>query len=281
MAEVEEQVESDEESSEEIDDAQKMKIANHFVKSSCAGEQVKVIDHLKYFLGDIYTDENVKQHLISRAENACEVVDGTLLSAETKQGDGYINSVTGKVVTFKVGKNQLVKESEEDYELSDNVKSLQTELTKYVKSQYHGSVSNRASAVVAGDGATTVLISADIRKPGSYWNGQMNSKYTITEAGELSGTMTIKLHYYEGGNVVFDANKELTWKDQACKTPKEIVNAIKNLETEYEKALSLYLNASSRADQNSGGVCSIRRALTIQGTKMNWALNQAKLAKGG
>jgi hypothetical protein len=276
----EEQVESDEESSEEIDDAQKMKIANHFVKSSCAGEQVKVIDHLKYFLGDIYTDENVKQHLISRAENACEVVDGTVIAAETKQGDGYINSVTGKVVTFKVGKNQLVKDSEEDAELSDDVKSLQDEVSKYVKSQYHQSA-NRGSAVVTGDEGTTVIISADIRKPDSYWNGQMNSKYTITEAGKLSGTIVIKLHYYEGGNVVFDANKEFAWKDQACKTPKEIVNAIKTLETEYEKALSLYLNSSSRSDQSSGGVFSIRRALTIQGTKMKWNLNSAKLAKGG
>jgi len=281
MAEAEEHVESDEESSEEIDDAQKMKIANHFVKSSCAGEQVKVINHLKYFLGDIYTDENVKQHLISRAENACEVVDGTVIAAETKQGDGYINSVTGKVVTFKVGKNQLVKESEEDCELSDDVKSLQGEVSKYVKSQYHGGASNRGSAVVTGDQGTTVIISADIRKPDSYWNGQMNSKYTITEEGELSGTIAIKLHYYEGGNVVFDANKEVAWKDQACKTPKEIVNAIKTLETEYEKALSLYLNSSSRSDQTSGGVFSIRRALTIQGTKMKWNLNSAKLAKGG
>jgi len=272
-------VDSEDESSEEIDNEQKMKIANHFVKSSCAGEQAKVIEHLKHFLRDSYTDDHVQQHLIARAENACEVIDGTILSAETREGDGYINAATGKLVRFKVEKNTLVKDSEDDYEISDDMKNLQEELTQYMKSQYHSNVTNKAATCVPAKDGTNVIISADIRKPGSYWNGQMHSKYTITEAGELSGTIIVKLHYFEGGNVVFNANKEVAWNGEACKTPKEILNAISTLETEYEKKLSLYLNNSSKAE--AGGVCNIRRLLTIQKTKMNWSLNQAKLAKGG
>jgi len=274
MADAEEEEQYDEEEEEEEEDIpleQKLKICNFFVGATCAGEQPKVVENLQHFLKE-YDDDSVLQHLINRAENCCQIVDGTIISDVTKSGDGYINATKGKVMTLSMKNKMLAAEEGEDAESSEGASALQKELEKYIDSNYHQDAS-KAVAVVDGDEGMNVIISADRINLSNYWSGQMCSRWTISEDGGVSGTITLKLHYFEGGNVMFDAKKDTKWDGAASKEPKDIKKAIATLETEYQQAWADYFGSQDKS------IMSVRRALTMQKTKFDWRLSQATMVQ--
>jgi len=261
--------EEEEEEEEDIPLDQKLKICNFFVGATCAGEQPKVVGNLQHFLKD-YDSDSVEAHLINRAEKCCQIVEGTVISELTKTDEGYINSSKGKVMSLAVKDNMLTATEAGDAESSDAVSALQKEMDKYLESNYHQDA-NKAAAVVADGDDLKVIISADRINLSNYWSGQMFSKWTIS-GGNVSGTIQLKLHYFEGGNVMFDAQKDVKY-DNAGSEPKDVKKAIATLEKEYQQAWSNYLNSSDKS------IMSVRRALTMQKTKFDWRLSQAKLVQ--
>jgi len=85
-------------------------------------------------------------------------------------------------------------------------------------------------------------------------------------------TFFVPLHYFEGGNVMFDAQKDVKY-DDAGSEPKDVKKAIATLETEYQQAWSDYFNAQDKS------IMSVRRALTMQKTKFDWRLSQANMVQ--
>lgn len=267
MAENEEHIDEEEEEEEEdIPVEQKLKICGHFVKETCAGDQPKVIANLKYFFNG-YEDDAVLAHLIARAEKYCQNVDGTILAEETKSGDGYINTKTKKVCSISVKNGTLTATEEGDAEIGEEEANLQSAMEKYLKTNYVSEASTAVAVVKSGEDLI-VIISADRINLGAYWSGQMCSKWNIDEQGNLKGTIQVKTHYSEMGNVMFDGEKELTWDGKASRKPEDIAKAIGTLETEYQDLLTSYFS-------NQGGqIKDIRRALTIQNTKFDWRISQ-------
>lgn len=277
MAETEEQqVNTDEEESEEEDIPleQKLKIANFFVGATCAGEQAKVVKHLKDFLKDQYEDPSVETHLINRAEKCCQIVDGAVISDLTKTDEGYVNVSSGKTVTLSVKDHTLKAEEAGDAEISDRAGALQKVLEKYIDTNYHQDA-NKAVAVTGDEDDLNVIISADRINLSNYWSGQMNSRWTVS--GGVKGTITLKLHYFEGGNVMFDASKEVEWNgdppSEGDDFGKDVIKIIGTLETEYQQAWSDYFNSQDKS------IMSVRRALTMQKTKFDWRLSQANMVQ--
>jgi len=261
--------EEEEEEEEDIPLEQKLKICNFFVGATCAGEQPKVVGNLQHFLKE-YDSDSVETHLINRAEKCCQIVEGTIISELTKSEEGYINSSKGKVMSLAVKDNMLTATEAGDAESSDAVSALQKEMDKYLESNYHQDA-NKAAAVVADGDDLKVIISADRINLSNYWSGQMCSKWTIS-GGNVSGTIQLKLHYFEGGNVMFDAQKDVKY-DDAGSEPKDVKKAIATLETEYQQAWSDYFNAQDKS------IMSVRRALTMQKTKFDWRLSQANMVQ--
>lgn len=270
MAEKEESYEDEEEEEEEdIPLERKLKICNYFVKTTCAGEQPKMIENLQHFLKE-YDDDAAQEHLTNRAEETCQIVDGTIISDWTKSGEGYKNSSKGKIVSLAMKGRMLTTHEEGDSESSEAVSALQKELEKYLDSNYHQD-GTKAVAVVAEGDDLRVIISADRINLTNYWSGQMCSRWTIS-GGNVSGTIKLKLHYFEGGNVMFDAQKDVKF-DDAGSDPKGVRKAISTLETEYQQAWSDYFNSQDKfAD-------SVRRRLTMQKTKFDWRLSQANMVQ--
>jgi len=257
---------------EDIPLEQKLKICNFFITSTCAGEQPKMVGNLKHFLGEEYKAEDQKQHLVTRAETCCQVVDGTIISEVTKSGDGYINSSKGKVMSVSVSNNTLTTSEEGDVEITDRVKEVQDEMNKYVDLQYHADAS-KAAAVVEDDDGLKIVISADRINLSNYWTGQMSSQWTVDSSDKLSGKISMKLHYFEGGNVVCNSSKDVEWNGGAVKAPKDISKAIATLETEYQQAWSDYYASSDKS------ILNVRRGLTLQKTKFDWRLSNANMVQ--
>lgn len=270
MADVENEEEDySEEEEEDIPLEQKLKICNFFVGATCAGEQATMVKNLQHFFKE-YKQEDADSHLINRAEKCCQVVDGTIISDWTKSGDGYIDSAKGKIVSVSVEKNVVKTKEEGDSNASDEAKALQEELGKYMESAYHQDA-NKAVAVVDDGDDLKIITSADRINLSNFWTGHMYSRFTAS-GGNVSGTITFKLHYFENGNVMCDGTKEVKY-EKAGSSPKEIRKAIQTLETEYQKAWSEYLSAQDKS------ILNVRRALTLQKTKFDWRLNQANMVQ--
>lgn len=73
---------------------------------------------------------------------------------------------------------------------------------------------------ISTDGGIQIAIAADAVQLRDFWSGQWSSEWAYDQAaGTLTGSVTIRTHYFEGGNVQMHASqpKVITVQDEAVR----------------------------------------------------------------
>lgn len=112
---------------------------------------------------------------------------------------------------------------------------------------------------------------------GNFYTGEWVSKWKITK-GSIEGSIAIKSHFFESGNVQFNQKKnvssEFQFSENMAESAKDIVKIIERLEGEVQAALGqLY------EEMPTGFFKNLRRVTPVTKTKMVWNLNSIKMNK--
>lgn len=161
-----------------------------------------------------------------------------------------VNSRTGK--TTETG----------DYdEPSEDAKKLQKMLDAYVKDHYE--VDTTVGKVFdIKQGKLAVVITGRKLSPQNYFNGAWMAAYEISKSGNVDGTISVDVHYFEDGNVRLKSSTpvELSAGDLLASI-KEIAKA----ESEYEVSLNRAL-----VNMNENEFKALRRQLPVTRSYMDW-----------
>lgn len=148
--------------------------------------------------------------------------------------------------------------------------ALQEALKAYVASYY---VSDKAAAVYARDGKLSFVLVGSRHNLRNYWAGAWTSTWTV-DGGVLTGTIKVRAHYFEDGNVQLQVAKDVDAAtvgggDGMAVT---VVEAVTAAEQAMQQGLEeAYSNMSQEI------LKAIRRVMPISGTKMTWNLAAHKM----
>ena len=120
----------------------------------------------------------------------------------------------------------------------------------------------------------TIQISCHNYKTTAFWTGEWLSTWTV-QAGQLSGSINAKSHYYEQGNVQFNISKE--FDSVPCKditNGDQVVAAIAKVEDQVsnQKLILQYLSELEKMYEHIGEniMKRMRRAVAVHGQKFDW-----------
>ena len=238
---------------------------------------------------DVLTDELLQQIFRGFNTETLQVMtnasgdEKVIISEETQiTENSYLDAKRHRVVTVDHVK-QSIEGSEEMEPLEHETErvAVETEVAGYVQSHYgqDAAVSN----VAEKDGKLLVLLSAEKMNMANFWGGRWMSRYEYAcEDRSLSGSVKIRVHYFEDGNVQMSTQKELerTVLDEgACSTPEGIAKAVVEAITQHESSIQgsleeMYLNMTNQTFKD------MRRVLPISKQKMDWSGAQMALAQG-
>lgn len=143
--------------------------------------------------------------------------------------------------------------------------SIDTALQEYVRNAYPSA----ASAVYP---SMHICISSGLFAPAKFWNGRWTSVWQY-QGGKLSGTVKVRVHYYEKGNVhkniVFNAPERAVEEDGAA-----IVAAIAEAE------LAFHRQTTEEAAAIKESFKSLRRALPVTKRQIDWTKIQSEARIG-
>jgi len=104
----------------------------------------------------------------------------------------------------------------------------------------------------------------------SFWGGEWLSTWVITPAaGTISGSVKIRNHYFESGNIQFNMGKDFLAAKLRANTARAIVDHLAKEETNYQEGLEdMYTEVSERL------LKGMRRIMPITRTKFDWGRPQ-------
>ncbi|GME95051.1 unnamed protein product [Ambrosiozyma monospora] len=108
----------------------------------------------------------------------------------------------------------------------------------------------------------------------NYYNGKWQSFYQYNQSsGKLTGEISIKIHYYEDGNVVLKTNKKI---DIEVSSSANLIKSIEKFENEFELLVLKKFN-----NLNESQFKNLRRQLPINRSKVQWgkAIGNYKLGQ--
>ncbi|KAI5279479.1 F-actin-capping protein subunit alpha, partial [Ascosphaera aggregata] len=119
---------------------------------------------------------------------------------------------------------------------------------------------------VENDSAVAIVLVANKYSPHNFWNGRYRATYTIhASTGEISGTISVAVHYYEDGNVSLKSSKPINLSVPSNPPSEVVVKKIAMAEKEQEEQLNEgFMSLSEGAFKN------LRRQLPITRQKVEW-----------
>lgn len=114
------------------------------------------------------------------------------------------------------------------------------------------------------DSKVSMILIGEKVNSANYYTGRWKSVYTIDGSGQLTGLVTLDIHYYEDGNVRLNFEEPVK-SELGNVSSSSIVNFINNTENELTCQVVDQFNS---LNQNS--FKSLRRLLPITKSKINW-----------
>ncbi len=276
---------------DEITDAERVQIAQHFLLNSPPAQYGLVSEDVKKLLPKDCLPEAVERG-IAKTYNFknCRVVkapSGNLValhsSGEVNESHSIDTSNGGAV--FKInhltmetsdGEEGVISNQDKDLELKRA--ALQAEIDTYIKDKYPCDAA--AGSVYAKDGALTIVITGERVNLRNMYSGKWNSQFLIDKlTGDkvtLSGEIKVHNHYFEEGNIQMQTAKPIAGKEVTFSSEKElaekVLTAITEVEQETQKALHFIVDTAHVTTLKE-----LRKASTVHKVKMAWNKNSAKM----
>lgn len=152
--------------------------------------------------------------------------------------------------------------------------ALELEWSKYSSEHYH----EGAGSVFSSSKDDVITLNACLEghqfQPKKFWNGRWRSVWNISfnpnkdKQAQLNGLIRLHVHYYEDGNVQLVSSRHCDQRIDITKpesVAKEITEAVKKLENDYQRAISE--NYQTMSDTTFK---ALRRPLPVIRSKIEW-----------
>ena len=240
-------------------DEVKSRVIQYFLKNAPTGEHAEVVNELKAIVGaDLLENEEIKQTLVdSLADQATEVQLGEETALATSLGKEETKFWDPKLAkTFQILDPLDLKGGEvEDAQGLGDLESLQIALDQYLSQRY-----STGSVRVFPDPCRVVLVCNNVNLR-NFWSGSWKSTWEI-QGRELKGTVSIKAHYFEEGNLQLKTAKEVQGTLGSDDLAQEVPKLIAQLEDSVHSSMhSLYERLSSSVFK------AMRRTMPVTHTK--------------
>lgn len=224
---------------------------------------------------EVYNDliaiagENAKESILEAIEqynidNTIPIeVDGepTIVSKYNKEGSKFFDPVRSKLFSVDPLNRVGLDIESSEAKLNSTQEKIYQDLKEYTSNDFSGDVVYAVYPVNGEDSKTAIFITSTKYNPSNFWNGTWRSQYIYdSSSNSLEGSIDVKVHYYEEGNVSFKSNKEIYLLGVSAVTEslREVENAFENeLDVSFEE-----LNEKQFRD--------LRRRLPITRSKVNW-----------
>jgi len=262
---------------------ERVRIATDFIKSAPPGEFKEVVNDVRVLLGD--------DTLLSKASGVFyEYATDQFTTVDLPDGENALVTKFGHISdnTFydprsrKSFKYDYLKNEARDVadleEEPGNEEKWRVAIESALKPYLDECFPSHYSAVYGGmDGnyvKITVCIEDHKYNPNNFWNGKWISKWELTfsesegSLGQMNGMMSVKVHYYEDGNVQLLSNKSV--EDHInISSPSEVANnlvmIIKKSEMEYQMAINENYTSMSNTTFKA-----LRRNLPVTQSLIDW-----------
>ena len=276
---------------EDITDAERVQIAQHFLLNSPPAQYGLVSEDVKKLLPEGCLPEAVESG-IAKTYNFknCRVVKTPLGGLVALHKDGEVNEShsidTSNGAVFKI--NHLTMETSEgdegvvsnqDSSLELKRAAMQADVDAYIKEKFPCDAA--AGSVYAKDGALTIAITGERVNLRNMYSGKWNSQFIVRgfsgdKTATLSGDIKVHNHYFEEGNIQMQTAKPVSAKEISFSSEKDlaekIIAAITEVEQETQKALHFIVNTA-----HVSTLKELRKASTVHKVKMAWNKNAAKM----
>eukprot|EP00904_Undaria_pinnatifida_P006350 jgi/Undpi1/2845/HiC_scaffold_14.g06222.m1 len=284
---------------EPVSDGEKVAIATHMLMSSPPGQFWEVLTDVKKLVPEGLLDD-ARAAEVAKAYNAQEGIivevggEGSVLAAEAaRAGNEFKDSRGGGVfavdhVSAQIsGEGTAADEGESlvDPALEAQREDLEGELEVY-RASFFSVAEKSAVSVIAKDGGLVAYVSSHKHNLNNWWSGKWSGRYTVTvdgEAAEVRGTISVRGHYFENGNIQLQTSKEVAAKTLTFADSKSLAVAVtayirqsesalhEGLEEMYEKMGDVTLRSMRRtkpitADRFTWNVAKIRMRNTLTQT---------------
>ena len=169
--------------------------------------------------------------------------------------------------------DEAAKEEEPD-PLAPARAELAEAIAKYAAGHF-GAKDGPHHAVYSRDGALAVVLRGERANLRNFYSGSWVSTWTAKESGSgyaVSGTIRVRAHYFEDGNVQLQTSKTL--EDAKAASLADVAALIETTEGALQKGLeAMYDNMTNETFK------AMRRIMPISRTKMKWNINEIALNK--
>lgn len=274
---------------DQISDAEKLQIAQHYLLASPPGQFQEVLNET----GKLVPSSVLTEGVVAGTARAFN--NKTLRVVQTPAGHKAVISAASEVdathykdnnnavfginhVTLATTEDSSI-ESEGDGQLELYRSAVQQAVTTYIGSKFLTEQS--AGTVSVKEGKLHVSICSEKPNLRNYWSGKWTSSWHVTVSGGSSsivGEVKIHAHYFEDGNVQMVSNKAIPAAtingNSEAELAAAVVKHIKNSESTLQAALEdMYANMSEETFK------SMRRTIPITRTKMDWNLNSVRMIR--
>lgn len=160
------------------------------------------------------------------------------------------------------------------FTIDDETKSLSSSIESYVEEHFPTLYKSLVIPDLDNSDIIYIIIIDENLNDSNFYNGKWQSFYKFNRAtNTLEGEITIKIHYYEDGNVILKTGKKI---NSISISIKDVSSKIKEIEDEFEFSV---VNKFTRLNEDL--FKNLRRQLPINRTKVQWgkAIGNYKLGQ--
>jgi capping protein alpha len=276
---------------EEISDAERLQIAQHFLMNSPPAQYGLVSGDVKKLLPAGCMPDQMEKEIAKKYNfknnRVVKAPSGKLVALHEAGGvdDTHcMDSSNGAV--FKIDHLTMeISEAGGDAPSSNQDSGLElkraavgAEISSYVEKKFSGDAA--AGSVYAKDGVISIAITGERSNLRNMYSGKWSSSWKIESIdgskATISGEIKIHNHYFEEGNIQLQTNKPVAAKEVSFSSEKElgekVVEVINNAEQETQVSLHDMIDNAHVATLKE-----LRKASTVHKVKMQWNQNSVKM----
>ena len=269
-AQAEEPAEPEEEPLPAVD-PKSLEVATRFLSEAPPGEFDDCVAALKQIVSDPNIVEVAKKQAIEKwMMSLCipaEVDDHrAIICEEARQPNGeFVDANTMK--TFRFNFNTRRVEAGSGTVLDSS--SLRSTMQPIVQKFAAASIRNGNCAVYdSDDGGVTIVVSGSSVSKENYRTGSLVMRYKLSRDGHLTGSISLRAHFYENGNSVSNQTSEFDDTVGGSNDEELSVNLVKKITNFYTKWTTALQGGVELL--TSEGLDKLRRRLPITRTHVNW-----------
>lgn len=187
-------------------------IVGAMIADAPPGNDKNLINDIKTILNDSNSSklisESLREYYLNKDFKLVKLNDSlfSIVSKYNQSGIKFIDYENGVKFDYDFDKLQVIDMEPLNDAIDSELGKLSNTLEVYAHEHFP---SFFKSLVVPGDNGIYYLIIVDEKlNDANYYNGKWQSFYQWnSKNGELSGEVTVKIHYYEDGNVILNTKK--------------------------------------------------------------------------